>query len=171
MKIKSFTLFIVFILVLLFGLTACSNTEPKDNKKAKTAEEIVIALKGKEVDIGKYVTYTEETDINNLLGRPNQYTSKTTFEIVGLEQVNSTLDSEYFSEEERNEPTGGTIEVFSTEEDMKKRKEYVESVTSSMSALAEYSYSKGCALLRLNHQITPSKAKEYEEAFYSILEN
>ncbi len=168
MNIKRLILLIVVILVMLFGLTACNNIK---ERQQITAEDIVVKLKEKGLNIGKYVTYTEETDLNNLLGRPNQYISKTTFEVIGIEQINSTLDSDSFSEEEINEPTGGTIEVFNNEEDMKKRKEYVEAISSSMSALAEYSYGKGCALLRLDHELTPSQAKEYEKAFYEIIED
>lgn len=168
MNIKRLMLFFAVILVILFGLTACNNIK---EKQQLTAEEIVVKLKEKGLNIGKYVTYTEETDLNDLLGRPNQYISKTTFEVVGLEQINSNLDSEYFLEEEINEPIGGTVEVFNNEEDMKKRKEYVEAISSSMSALAEYSYSKDYVLLRLNHELTPSQAKEYEKAFYEIIED
>lgn len=72
------------------------------------------------------------------------------------------------SEEERNEPIGGTIEVFKSEEDMLKRKKYLEEITSSMSAFAEYSYSQGVYLLRLSKELTPTQAKEYESVFYEI---
>ncbi len=168
MNIERCILVIVTILVVLLGLTGCSN---KELKQEKTAEDIVIELKERGLKVGRYVTYTEESDLNDLLGRPNQYISKTTFEVIGLEQINNSLDSEYFSEEEINEPTGGTVEVFNNKEDMKKRKEYVETISSSMSALSEYSYGKGCVLLRLDHQLTPSEAKEYENIFNEIIKD
>lgn len=79
------------------------------------------------------------------------------------------MDERYFSEEERNEPIGGTIEVFKNESDMKKRKDYVESITSSMSVFAEYSYGDECYLLRLNKSLSPTQAKEYEKIFYEII--
>ena len=106
-----------------------------------------------------------------MLGRPGQYTSKATFEDIRIEQTNKNLDPEFFSELEREEPIGGTIEVFNNEKDMKKRKDYIEAFTSSMSMIAEYSYGKDRFLLRLDKSVTPSQAKEYEELFYEIIEN
>ena len=179
MKKKIF-LFIIFVIVV-FTLTGCdkqiSNEKEMEEarviedvvEKNKTSEEIVSELKEKGLNIGKIVTYNEENDLNSLLGRPHQYTSKTTFEVIGIEQSNSNLDPEYFSEEERNEPIGGTIEVFKSEEDMKNRKNYVETVSASASIFTEYSYGSKCVLLRLNKQLTPTEAKKFEEAFYEIV--
>ncbi len=180
-KLKLATL-IIIILVLILGAyfiyskiintTETAQTmQGKTNVKELTAEEIANKLKEKNKNIGKIIIYNEETDINELLGRPNQYTSKATFEDLRIEQTNQYLDPEYFSQEEIEEPIGGTIEVFDNEKDMKKRKEYVEAISSSMSALSEYSYGEKVYLLRLNHSLTPSEAKEYEEIFYEILNN
>lgn len=140
-----------------------------ENINQLTAVDILIKLKEKNSNIGKYVVYTEENDINSLLGRPNQYTSKVTFEDIRLEQVNKDLDPDFFTEEEINEPIGGTIEVFNNSKDMQKRKDYIESVTSSFSPLAEYNYYNDYILLRLNKGLTPSQAIEYENIFKEIL--
>lgn len=80
-----------------------NSKQNKTNQSQLTAEEITNKLKEKGLNIGKIVVYTEETDLNNLLGRPNQYTSKTIFEDTRLEQLN--IDNEFLTEEERNEPT------------------------------------------------------------------
>lgn len=170
---KTFNFFIILALILLiFSLTGCKenkiqNQNTKEDNQM-TSAEIALKIKEQNENVGKIVTYTEETDINELLGRPNQYISKTTFEDIRIEQTNQYLDEDFFSEEERNEPIGGTIEVFENEEDMKKRKEYLEAVTSSMSVFAEYSYSQGCYLLRLNKSLTPTQAEEYEKIFYEV---
>lgn len=166
---KIITLFVLLMIVLL-GLTGCSDNESQNIKgQEMTSEEIALKLKEQNTNVGKIVTYTEETDINELLGRPNQYSSKTTFEDTRIEQTNQYLDEDFFTEEERNEPIGGTIEVFETEEDMLKRKKYLEDITSTMSVFAEYSYSKGVYLLRLNKSLTPTQAEEYEKIFYEIV--
>ena len=170
--LKIFTILMLIVLIL----SGCKSNKTQNgnenniiNESQKiTSEEIAIKLKEKVGNVGKIVTYTEETDINKLLGRPNQYICKTTFEDTRIEQINQALDEEYFSEEERNEPIGGTIEVFKSEEDMLKRKKYLEEITSSMSAFAEYSYSQGVYLLRLSKELTPTQAKEYESVFYEI---
>lgn len=153
--------------ILIWIFRTQNNTISTSVKNTKTAEEIVNELKANISFIGNIVVYTEETDLNNLLGRPNQYISKATFQDTRLEQVN--IDNEFLTEEERKEPTGGTVEVFNNEEDMLKRKQYVESITSSISALSEYIYTRGNVLLRLEHELTPEQAKEYEEALYEII--
>ena len=91
----------------------------------------------------------------------------TTFEDTRLEQVNT--DNEYLTEEERNEPTGGTVEVFKDKTDMEKRKSYIENLSSSVSIFNQYIYSNDYVLLRLEHELTPTQAKEYEEAFNQIM--
>lgn len=164
MKKIKIAILIVILAVSIITLTGCQN-----EAKKYTAEEVYEKLKEKNQNIGRVVVYSEETDINELLGRPNQYTSKVTFEDLRVPQTNKNLDPEYFSQEEINEPQGGTIEVFESEEDMKKRKEYVEAVTSSMSVFVEYSYSDGVYLLRLDKSLTPAQAKEYEDLFYNII--
>lgn len=139
-------------------------------KYVLTAEDVFYKLKEKNANVRRYVNYTEESDINNLLGRPNQYTSKVTFEDIRLKQTNKDLDPTYFSQEEINEPIGGTIEVFNNTDDLKKRKDYVDSITSSISALAEYSYSNNYILLRLNHDLTPAQASEYENILKTVFD-
>ena len=165
-------IFIFSMIIMLFCLTGCSkdNSTPinetsksKETKieevvlKKKNSEELVQELKDKGLNIGKVVTYNEENDPNKILGRPHQYISKSTFEIVGIEQ---------FDEEK---PTGGTIEVFENEEDMQNRKEYVDAISASASMFAEYSYGEGYALLRINNEATPTEAKKFEEAFLEIM--
>jgi hypothetical protein len=165
-------IFICGIIIMLFCLTGCSENNLTSNNetsklketkieevvfKKENSEKLVQELKNKGLNIGKVVTYNEENDPNKILGRPHQYISKSKFEIVGIEQ---------FDEEE---PTGGTIEVFENEEDMKNRKEYVDAISASASIFAEYSYGKGYALLRISNEVTPTEAKKFEEAFLEIM--
>ena len=124
-----------------------------------TAEEICNELKNNNNNIGKIVVYTEETDSNNLLGRPNQYTSKVNF-------ADNRISQEYVEE---NDAKGGTIEVFNNKTDMKKRKEYIEQISNSSSMFAQYIYSKGNVLLRLEKDLTPEQAQEYEKIFNQIV--
>ena len=97
------------------------------------------------------------------------YTSKIIFEDTRLEQVNA--NNEFLTEEERDEPTGGTVEVFNNKEDMEKRKNYIESLSSSASIFNQYIYSNDCVLLRLEHDLTPTQAQEYEKAFNEVISN
>lgn len=130
-----------------------------EQSKNMTAEDICSELKNSNSNIGKIVVYTSETDMNNLLGRPNQYTSKVNF-------ADNRISQEYVEE---NDAKGGTIEVFENKTDMEKRKEYIEQISNSSSMFTQYIYSKGNVLLRLEKELTPEQAKEYEEAFYKIV--
>lgn len=168
-KLIIYFLLLIILISGIFILAGCnSNDSDKEISEKKeitmkkmTAEDILKEIKEKNTNIGDYIVYTEENDSNNLLGRPNQYTSKVTFEDIRLEQFDKDSDD--------YEPVGGTIEVFNNSKDMQKRKDYIESITSSISAFAEYSYSNDYVLLRLNSELTPSQAREYENIFNEIL--
>ena len=161
---------IAVVIILIAVILVVIFVNPNNTANVKyTAEDIANRLKEKNPNIGRIVVYNEENDMNELLGRQGQYTSKVTFEDLRIEQSNKYLDPEYFSEEEINEPIGGTIEVFDNETDMKKRRDYVETISSSMSALVEYIYDEGVYLLRLNKSLTPQQAQEYENLFYEIV--
>jgi NADPH:quinone reductase-like Zn-dependent oxidoreductase len=53
---------------------------------------------------------------------------------------------------------GGTIETFGSQDDAKKRYDYVHAITSSSSVFAEYEYRDGTVLLRLSDYLTPEQA-------------
>ena len=163
------------LVMLAMTLSGCGENKTASNStntqnstiKQLNAEEIVNKMKNENSNIGNVIVYTEDTDLNKLLGRPGQYTSKVGFEDKRLEQVNA--NNEFLTEEERKEPTGGSVEVFDNENDMLNRKRYIESFSSNP-MFSQYVYSKGNALLRIDGKVTPSQAKEYEEAFNKILE-
>lgn len=172
---KNWCIFLIILLIILIAeicfyiylrkgenkIAVDQNEESISNLKQEdiTAKEIIEKLKEKNENIGKIVVYDEETDLNQLLGRPNQYISKVNF-------ADNRIDQEFVSE---NDAKGGTIEVFRNEEDMKKRKEYIEQIANSASVFSQYIYSKGKVLMRIEKELTPTQAKEYEEIFNQII--
>lgn len=122
------------------------------------ASQITEYLKGKGLPITNEINYTEETDPNKLLGRPNQYTSKVNF-------ADSRITEQYDIE---NNPVGGSIEVFTNSSDAIKRKEYVESIAQSVSFAAQYIYQYDNVVLRLAHELTPTQAEEYNTALKQL---
>ena len=144
-------LMLIMMTVLMIG---CS--QPTGASKALAAEEYVSKLKEVSLAIGETIVYTAETDSNNLLGRPNQYTSKVNFADTTLEQFES------------DDPQGGSVEVFNNGADAKKRKEYIDSIGKESPMFIEYSYINGGTLLRLNKALTPEQAKKYETEFMKI---
>lgn len=170
-------LILSFFLIKKFSNNSNNNSSTTSiatdtNGTVLDAETILRLIKVKDVSnnkdsyyssiIGRVVNYTDETDPNNLLGRPNQYTSKILFEDIRLTQEDYTNDEDFV-------PTGGTIEVFNNVEDMQKRKDYINSVTSSNSLFTEYSFSKKNVLIRLDKQLTQEQAKYYENLFMEAI--
>ena len=122
-----------------------------------SAEYITNKLKEAALPIDNIIVYTEKTDENNLLGRPNQYISKTNF-----------ADTTVVQGDDKTEPTGGSVEIFKNAADLNTRKTYLESVFKSFPLFAQYLVVNGNYLLRIDHAVTPENAKKYEVAFAKL---
>ena len=134
-----------------------SEQEAKSAVQTADAAAVMNYLLANTPNIGNYVEYDESTDTNGLLGRPGQYTSKINFAITTIEQ------------KDENDPKGGSIEVFSTQEDAAARRDYIQEIGKKMPALAEYDYVNGCVLLRVNFDVLPSDEKVYEDALDAFM--
>lgn len=148
----------ILLLLLVSGLlvvSGCSST----NDTELTAEEIVEQLKESGLPIENEIIYTEETDPNDLLGRPNQYSSKVNFADDRIEQYDAETD-----------PVGGTVEVFESNKDAKERHDYIESVSEGVAFLQEYMYLNGKVLLRVSYDLTPEQAEEYNTKLTVIID-
>jgi hypothetical protein len=137
------------IFIFIFGLFACnSQTSQKTIESNLTATQVIDAFKKANLPVSDELIYTEESDPNHLLNRPNQYTQKINFD-----------DKRATNNES---PLGNSIEIFQNSEDLNKRKTYIETISKSMSMLSEYDFAHKNVLLRLNHILTPAQANEYE---------
>lgn len=144
---------ILTIMAFVF-LVGCGDS--KANTTPLSASQYIEKLKESGHPIGLVVDYTAETDPNELLGRPNQYTSKSNFADTTIEQLDPT------------DPDGGSVEVFKTKKDAENRKKYIDSIGESMPMLTEYNYINGTVLLRLSKSLTPDQAEKYKETFMEI---
>lgn len=165
---------IVVTVMILLLLTACGgaatssastpSATPKPSVKhsGQTAAQIVAALKAKGLPISDSFTYDENTDLNKLLGRPNQYTGKVNFR-------DSWTTYSDAKGADINVTDGGSVEVFASPTDAAKRFDYVQAISSSGGLFAEYDYyDNGVALLRVSHELTPAQAKAYQDAFQAL---
>lgn len=150
-------------ILLMFAVLGCgasasvAPTKEAPQVKLKTAEEISTTLKAKGLLIGTVVVYTAETDPNKLLGRPNQYTGKVKFADASINQP------------EGKDPKGGSVEFFTNAADVKARKEYIDGIGKKLGPLfIEYSYINGTALLRLDSELTPDQAAQYEKIYMEL---
>ena len=147
-------------LIIILTLVGCGSPAvvapspaPAVAAQPVTAEGISNSLKENGLPMANIVVLTEVTDTNKLLGRPNQYISKTSFEDTRV------TDSK----------VGGTVEVFANPTDAKVRKDYVESISNSSPMFLQYIYLKGNVLIRIEKELTPSQAVEYEAALSKIV--
>ncbi|APF24268.1 hypothetical protein [Clostridium butyricum] len=130
--------------ILLFSFIVVSMMGCGGKSKQLNAEEYGNKLKEAGLAIENVEVTTAENDKNELLGRPNQYTSKINF-------------------------TNGSIEVFEKKEDAINRKDYIDGIGKKMPMLSEYSYiNDEGVLLRINKDVTPEDAKKYETEFLKI---
>lgn len=143
---------ILLICVLILTLVGCGNKQTvKVAPQIKvTAQSIVNKLKTKEANYMTGISIvTAANDENKLLGRPNQYTEKITW------NDNRAI----------NASTNCTIEVFNNKEDATSRKTYIDAVTKSMPTLIQYTSQKDNTLLRIEGALTPTQSKEYMDIF------
>lgn len=137
------SLFLITILSL--SLFACgssekSNKESNKEKEPLTAEQIVEQLKTDyDLPIVQELTYDEETDVNGLLGRPGQYTSKTNWnDERDTESVNYQNDDNMTAD--GSDFRACTVEVFATPSDANDKKEYIESTWKNNDLLSQDQY-------------------------------
>lgn len=128
----------------------------KDREPQKlTAQDVVEVFQEAGIPLDKVVFHTAETDPNKLLGRPNQYTEKANWADTRLEQTGE-------------DPIGGTVELFASDDDLQRRKSYIETISQSAPMLVEYIYAQKNALVRVSKDLTPDQAAEYEKALKSL---
>ncbi len=63
---------------------------------------------------------------------------------------------------------GGTIEIFDDIETLEKRKKYIEEIGKSAPMFTQYQYSHKNVLIRLDKELTPPQAAEYEKILKSL---
>lgn len=160
-------LLIVLIMSMII-LTGCNNesnnkeentitTEnmkmTEESKPEISADGLLQAFKDSGMSVIDEIVYTSETDPNEKLGRPGEYIAKINFN-----------DSNFFEEGEEPELS---IEVFENEEDMIKRRDYIQEITDTndMNAFKYYIYNNGMFLFRIPYSVTPEVAAEYEDIF------
>ena len=122
---------------------------------ALTADAIVAMMKWAGLPIGDPATYDENTDPDQLLGQPREYTQKTNFPDTQLDAPN--LDD-------------GAVEVFASSTDAAARKAYIDSMSKSTPSLGSYAYQSGDYLLRITFEVPPTRAKAYQAAFLKVLQ-
>lgn len=148
---RLFVLILAFLMLL--ALIGCGE-DTVAKKASLTAEQVTNYFAQEGMPIGNLMIFTEETDPNNQLGRPNSYTSKVNFEDERtLSEQTDTTSPDYIP--------NNTLEVFETEKNAKARYDYLKSISDETS-LAQYMYLDETMLLRLDPNLLPKEAEKYE---------
>ena len=126
----------------------------------RTARQLVRGLEAAGLPIGRIKVYTAATDGNHLLGRPGAYTGKVSFRDTRIHDggVGYAVSS------------GGSLEVFASSADARRRAAYVASIfaSSSPAVPSEHDVLRGRVFLRLSHVLTPAQVRAYAAALGRI---
>jgi hypothetical protein len=149
--------------LLLVGLTACSSNSGNSTEKAAPTKPLTATTAFQRIAAAVPTaklsgTVTAANDPDHLLGRPGQYTSKVTFTDSRIKAADVVDPSK------GSVDLGGEVEVFGDAASAKARAKYIQTVTKSLPALAEYDYVHGAVLVRVSHYLTPAQAGGYKSA-------
>lgn len=121
------------------------------------AGTIIKKLEAANLGLTNVAVQDENTDPNNLLGRPNGYTSRASGDLPGGDKSATPYDTS----------RGLVVEVFDSKDGASSRKEYISTLQAKVKLLgAEYEYltPDGYGLVRVAQGVKPSAAKKIEAA-------
>ena len=135
------------------ALTACSALSPQTTRPPLDSAALTAAVGASGQPVSNVKAFTAEHDVNHLLGRPNQYVAKVSWDDSRLANGGQ-----------------GTIEVFASVEDLRARQKYTQAISDSAGARSQYIVpnEERLALMRLPHQLTPEQAEAYKGWFASL---
>jgi hypothetical protein len=171
----------VVVFGLAIGLAGCSSdgtpaTQPVPSATAsiKTADvapsaqvstpavdaaAVLAALSSAGLPMSHGSVQDEDSDPNNLLGRPNGYLSRASFDVPGADVNADKYDID----------RGGVIEVWPDAASAKARSDYIQGVLKAAPMLGtEYDYLSGSVLVRLSGRIKPSVATKFATAVAAL---
>jgi hypothetical protein len=145
-----------FLLSVALLASAAIGSAPGATAGGRSAQQLVLELRAARLPIGKIRVYTPSTDGNHLLGRPGWYTGKVSFHDRRIRDGGAGFAVS----------SGGSLEVFATSADARRRAASVASIFASASPAvpSERDYVLGNVFLRLSQRLTPAQARAYVSA-------
>lgn len=140
---------------------AATASEAKPVAEAADAEAVIKKLQTAKLGITNVAVQDEDTDPNNLIGRPNGYTSRASADLPG-----GDTDAEKY-----DTARGLVVEVFAEPAQAKRRADYIQTAQQGSPILGtEYHYftKDGTGLVRVSGKIKPTAAKKIEAAVAQI---
>lgn len=156
--------------------TTPQTQEPPTTIKVLTAREFIEGFKEAGLPVGKVVCFTDETDPNNLLGRPGGYVEKCDWQdkryIDPLTTSTDPLDKELQKNTEKDQDLiGGSIETFEKPGGAAERAAYLHGFEGPSALSPGYTFQPKDAnwVLRVDQELTKSQAQAYLRAFLAQL--
>lgn len=131
---------------------------PASTTTVLDARAVLTALTAENLGITNGAVQDENTDPNNLIGRPGQYLSRASFDLPGGDPTGDKYGID----------RGGVIECFAMPADAAARYKYIDGITRSNAMLAEYHYLNGTVIVRLAKGVKPSAAAKFETAVKAL---
>jgi hypothetical protein len=125
------------------------------------AKTVLARLTAAKLGLTHGAVQDEDTDPNNLLGRPGGYTSRASADLPGGDREGTKYRIE----------RGLVIEVFPTAADADRRSKYIQDTLKGVQLLGtEYHYRAGggAVLVRVTGRVKPSAAKKIEAALTGL---
>lgn len=132
---------------------------PPTTVKVPTAREFIAGFKQRGLPVGKVICFKDETDPNNLLGRPGGYVEKCDWADKREEQVLP------------DDLVGGSIETFEKPGGAAQRATYLHAFEGPSALSPGYTYQPKNAIwvLRVDQELTKKQAEAYLQAFLAQL--
>jgi hypothetical protein len=163
---------IVIVFIAVVAVTACGGSQQAGSASSPTSlsspqapalltpEQVVAKLQAGGMLVGQITVFTASTDPNKVLGRPHQYSGKTTWVDTSLPVPSDPTDIS----------AGGSIEAFASVGDLTTRSQYVANIAKTP-LFAEYDYISpaGLVFMRLSGTLVPEQALRYVAAAKKFL--
>jgi hypothetical protein len=151
----------VVLAAVLVSVSLMIGTASGATPGSRSAQQLVLELRAAGLPIGKVKVYDRSSDGNHLLGRPGQYTQKVNFRDLRIRDGAGGYSV----------ASGGSLEVFATNADARRRAAYVSAIFDSASQAipSERDYVVGNVFLRLSYRFTPGQAERYRAALRRLV--
>lgn len=143
--------------------TTSEPSDTDDTTAEPEAEDLTIdtflaALTDAGLPVGESTIWDEDTDPNELLGRPGQYVAKASWTDTRVECFSDPPGVD----------CGGDVELFENTDDRDERYEYLANFADEAMLGGYYQWKLPNAVVRIGFELTPSQAEEYAAVFEQL---
>ena len=185
MRIKPILILCLLICLSVSSCSSSDNTKSSNDPKSENSkvekeekalsgneliESVFVDLKSQVATVKHSRILDEDSDGNNLIGKQGQYQYAGSFydTRTGYEPTNDDFEPIDISEDPYGASAGGTIEIFSTENDAKKRADYLSEFQTGLIQAGAYRV-VGNVVLRASEEYKASEQTEVLDLMESIL--